>query len=77
MIERFTLKPRFLPIRVDAPGGVLRISSDGDDRMGQNHNPKKSLGLPTKPQKKIPPRGECSIPKILNGKQGTLNSLPR
>ena len=28
-IERFTLKPRFLPIRVDAPGGVLRISSDG------------------------------------------------
>ena len=54
-IERFTLKPRFLPIRVDAPGGVLRISSDGDDRMGQNHNPKKSLRLPTKPQKKSHP----------------------
>ena len=28
-IERFTLKPRFLPLRVDAPRGVLRISSDG------------------------------------------------
>ena len=28
-IERFTLKPRFLPIRMDAPGGVRWISSDG------------------------------------------------
>ena len=28
-IERFTLKPRFLPIRVDSPRGVLRVSSDG------------------------------------------------
>ena len=40
-IERFTLKPRFQPIRVDAPRGVLRISSDGDDRMGQKSKPKK------------------------------------
>ena len=31
---------------------VLRISSDGDDRMGEkNQNPKKSIGLPTKVQK--------------------------
>ena len=40
-IERFTLKPRFLPLRVDAPRGVLRISSDGDDQMGQKSKPKK------------------------------------
>ncbi len=31
-----------------SPGGVLRISSDGDDRMGgKNQDPKKSLGFPT------------------------------
>ena len=41
-------------IRGRGPGGVLRISSDGDDRMGAKIKAqKKSLGLPTKP-KKIP-----------------------
>ena len=35
-----------------APGGVLRISSDGDDKMEPKvKTQKKSLGLPTKPQK--------------------------
>ena len=63
-IERFTLKPRFQPLRVDAPRGVLRISSD---KWGKNQNPKKSLGLPTKPQK-IPPWAGYSIPTFLNGK---------
>ena len=33
-------------------GGVLRISSDGDDRMGAKiKTPKTSLGLPIKPEK--------------------------
>ena len=33
-------------------GGVLQISSDGDDQMGAKiKTKKKSLGLPTKPQK--------------------------
>ena len=31
-------------------GGVLWISSDGDDRMGAKIKPPKFLGLPTKPQ---------------------------
>ena len=68
MIERFTLKPRFLPIRVDAPGVVLRISSDGDDRMGQKSKPKKIPRTSYKTSKKIPPRAGCSIPTISNGK---------
>ncbi len=29
-------------------GGLLRISSDGDDRMGAKIKTKKTLGLPTK-----------------------------
>ena len=34
------------------PRGVLRISSDGDDRMGAKvQDPKKSLRLPTRPLK--------------------------
>jgi len=34
------------------PRGVFRISSDGDDRVGAKiKTQKKSLGLPTKPQK--------------------------
>ena len=32
-------------------GGVLRISSDRDDRMGQNKNPKESLGFQKNPKK--------------------------
>ena len=36
----------------DHPGGIFQISSDGDDRMGAKiKTPKKSLGLPAKPQK--------------------------
>jgi len=35
------------------PRGVLRISSDSDDRMeAKIKTSKKSLGLPTKPKKK-------------------------
>ena len=60
-IERFTLKPRFLPIRVDAPGGVLRISSDGDDR----------IGFPTKPQKN-PTKGWVLDPEDLKRKNRGL-----
>ena len=35
----------------DPRGEVLRISSDGDDRISgsKNQDPKKSLGLPAKP----------------------------
>jgi len=34
------------------PQGVLQVSNDGDDRMGAKiKTQKKSLGLPTKPQK--------------------------
>ena len=71
MIERFKLKPRLLPIRVDATGGVLRISSDGDDRMGQKSNPKTSLGLPTKPQKN-PTKGWVPDPEDLKRKNKGL-----
>ena len=44
--------PGILKISSQTPGGeVLRISSDGDDRISgsKNQDPKKSLGLPTKP----------------------------
>ena len=43
--------PLKLTMGSQSPGGVLRISSDGADRMGEKKNPKKSLGLLTKPQK--------------------------
>ena len=42
-------------MHVQGPGGVLGISSDGDDKKNgaKSQDPKKSLGLPAKP-KKIP-----------------------
>ena len=71
-IERFTLKPRFLPIRVDAPRGVLRIWSDGGWSNGAKiKTRKKSPGLPTKPQK-IPPWAGYSIPTIFKWKNRGL-----
>jgi len=37
---------------VKGPGGVLQVSSGGDDRMGAKIKTlKKSVGLPTKPKK--------------------------
>ena len=46
------------------PRGVFRISSDGDDRVGAKiKTQKKSLGLPTKPQKIPGPKTTPPPPK--------------
>ena len=39
-------------VEAQGEGGVLQISSDRDDQVGEkDQTPKKLLGLPTKPQK--------------------------
>ena len=53
-------------VSISLGGGVLQISSDGDDQMGAN--PKKSLGSLTKPKKSLvqklapPPKKKKKIP---------------